>query len=205
MNKILLVDHITHLALSPQQLNEAIENKAGGLLLIKNVLLQEKDFKNQNGRIYPGEILAREAKKYDENFIQTKSSFGELDHPETAIVRLEKTSHLIPRIYWDGVRLKGDINILDTPCGRIVESILKAGGRVGISSRSLGSVEKVKDEITGEDFDKVGDDLELICFDLVSNPSVLNASFKLTEGLEINKRILNKYDNINFFINKILE
>ena len=69
----------------------------------------------------------------------------------------------------------------------------------------MGSVEKVKDEITGEDFDKVGDDLELICFDLVSNPSVLNASFKLTEGLEINKRILNKYDNINFFINKILE
>lgn len=202
-----LIDNITYLALDQRQLNEAkMIAEGSGLsgLLIKDILLQEVDKKNANGRVYKRPILEREVKKYVENLVNQKASYGELDHPETSTIRLKEVCHIIPRLYWSGDRLMGDLNILPTPNGRIVESILRAGGRVGVSSRALGSVERKTNEI-GEGFDEVGDDLELICWDCVSSPSVLKAAFYLTEGLEKNAEVLNRFKKINHYIDNILK
>ncbi len=202
-----LIDNITFISLDQQQLTEAklvAENSGMNGLLIRDVLLQECDTKNQNGRVYPQPILEREVKKYTDNFINQKAAYGELDHPETPTIRLKEVSHIIPRVHWSGNKLLGDINVLDTPNGRIAESILRAGGRIGVSSRALGSTKKVQNDI-GEEYDKVEEDLELCGWDLVSNPSVLKASFMLHEGLDKNLEILNRYKKIAYLINKILD
>lgn len=207
----LLIDSITHISLSPIQLNEAItEAKSNGKtgMLLKNVLLQEKDKKNQNNRVYPGHILEREVAKYNENYIQSNSAFGELDHPESSTVRLKETSHMITEIHWEGSKLLGSINILDTDNGKIAQTILSAGGQLGISSRALGSTKKVNEGKDKEEYDEVEEDLEILCWDIVSNPSVLKASFRLHEGLEINTRVLDQISiqtsKIESIIDKIL-
>lgn len=207
MQNNFLIDHITNISLNPQQLNESVDlakQSGTGLMLIPNIHLQEKDGLNQNKRVYPAEILEREVAKYVKNCIGPKCSFGELDHPESATIRLKEVSHLIPRVNWEGNKLNGDLLILDTPNGKIAESILRAGGRLGVSSRSLGSTKRQQNEATGDSYDEVCEDLELICWDIVSNPSVLAATFKLHEGLDVNRRVLEKYNKINHYINKIL-
>ena len=206
-NKRILHDSITEISLSPQQLNEArtlAESSGYPGLIIPNVLLQAKDAKNQNGRTYPGGILEREVQKYIENFVNNQRSFGELDHPESASVRLKEASHRIPKMWWNGPELRGDIQIIDTPNGKICEAILRAGGRLGISSRSLGSTKKIRNESTQDEVEEVQNDLEIVCWDCVSNPSVLNADFMIREGLEANTMVLNKYKRINYLIDRIL-
>jgi len=202
----LLIDNITFISLPPDKLllaeQNAKNNRLEGLL-IQDIILQEKDGKNQNQRVYPGDILVREVENYKKQFIENKSSFGELDHPDTPIIRLKEVSHIITEVWWNDNLLKGDLNIIDTPNGKIAQSILRAGGRLGVSSRSLGSVEKVRNE-ENEAYDKVGNDLELICWDLVSNPSVLRASFMLNEGLDKNEEIL-RCKKVNEIIDLILK
>ena len=206
MNKILLIDSISHICLKPEQLNEA-KNEAAekGLsgFLLKDIVLQEKNKKNRNGRVYPAEILEREVSKYKTELIDQKCAYGEIDHPDTPIVRIQKTSHMITDAWWEGDTLKGNINIFDNFNGNMATSILKAGGRLGISSRSLGSVERIQNE--GEEYDKVNDDLELLAWDIISNPSVLKASFMLHEGLEKNSQVLENFKRINESIQYILE
>ena len=201
----MLIDNVSYLSLNTQQLNEAkqiAENGGMNGLLIKDVLLQEASTLNQNKRVYPKEILIREVQKYTDNFINQKAAYGELDHPETPTIRLKEVCHMIPKVYWNGNKLYGDLNILDTPNGRIVEAILRAGGRIGISSRAMGSTKKITNE--GESFDQVEEDLELCGWDCVSNPSVLKASFMLQEGLDKNIEVINRYKKINYYIQKIL-
>ena len=119
-------------------LNESLQD---GKLFVSGVL-QRADAKNQNGRVYPVDVLKREAEKYMDNFVKQRRAMGELDHPESSVVNLKNVSHNIVDMGWDGKDLVGTVEILPTPSGNILKDLLKAGILLGISSRGLGSVKK---------------------------------------------------------------
>ena len=166
MNKNILVDTIPF-DISPEKINESIKSN-GGRLIVKGVL-QRAESQNQNGRIYPKEILVREAKKYTSEFIKERRAMGELDHPDSSVVNLQNVSHNILEMHWQNNDLVGSVEILSTPAGNILKELFKSGIKLGISSRGLGSI---KQESKG---DEVQGDFELIAFDFVSNPSTHGA------------------------------
>ena len=169
--KQVIVDYIPF-EITPQQINEAMKEN-NGKLIVKGVL-QRAEAKNQNGRVYPREILVRESKKYDENFVKQNRALGELDHPDSSVVNLQNVSHNVTEMHFEGDNLVGTCEILTTPSGNILRELFKNGIKLGISSRGLGSVEMVQ-EANGDTVSKVGDDFELIAFDFVSNPSTHGA------------------------------
>jgi len=169
--KQVIVDYIPF-SITPTQINEAMKEN-DGKLVVKGVL-QRAEAKNQNGRVYPREILVRESKKYDENFVKQKRALGELDHPDSSVVNLQNVSHNVTEMHFEGDNLVGTCEILTTPSGNILRELFKNGIKLGISSRGLGSVEMVQ-EANGDTVSKVGDDFELIAFDFVSNPSTHGA------------------------------
>lgn len=156
-------------------------------------VLQKYDTPNRNGRIYPEKILKREVEKY-QDMIRRGSSISELNHPESSLIDLERTSHIITETFWDGIRLIGRLKLLTTPgyhksgvvssMGDIAANLLRQGVTLGISSRGVGSLKK-----NGQ-YNEVQDDFELICFDLVSSPS--------TPGSYLFKNIddVDKYDEV---------
>lgn len=162
--------------------------------LIVSGVLQRAEAKNQNGRVYPLEILQREAKKYEENFVKQKRAMGELDHPESSVVNLKNVSHNISRMWWDGSDLNGEVEILTTPSGNILKELFNCGITLGISSRGLGSVKKVNENTV-----EVDDDFELIAFDFVSNPSTIGAFMfpngQLQESLQSQPPVLDPVSN----------
>ena len=165
--KQLIVDYIPF-EITPQQINESMSTN-DGKLIVKGVL-QRAEAKNQNGRVYPKELLMREAKKYTENFIQQKRALGELDHPDSSVVNLQNASHNVMEMHFNGNDLVGTVEVLGTPSGNILKELFKSGIKLGISSRGLGSVENI-----GEGAQEVQPDFELIAFDFVSNPSTHGA------------------------------
>ena len=169
--KQVIVDYIPF-SVTPTQINEAMKEN-NGKLVVKGVL-QRAEAKNQNGRVYPREILVRESKKYDENFVKQNRALGELDHPDSSVVNLQNVSHNVKEMHFEGDNLVGTVEILTTPSGNILKELFKNGIKLGISSRGLGSVEVVR-ESNGDQISKVGDDFELIAFDFVSNPSTHGA------------------------------
>ena len=176
MNKQLLIDTI-NFEVSPQQLREASESNDGRLIV--QGVLQRATSKNQNGRVYPKDILAREVAQYKKINIAENRALGELDHPEASVVNLQNVSHNVKDVWWEGDDVMGKVEILGTPSGNILKELLKAGITLGISSRGMGSVKQV-DEATVQ----VEDDFELICWDFVSNPSTHGAFMKpVNEGI----------------------
>ena len=185
MSKQLLVDYIPF-DVTQQQINESLAKN--GKLIVAGVL-QRADAKNQNGRIYPHETLMREAKKYAEVQIAERRALGELDHPDSSVVNLNNASHNILEMHWKGKDLIGTVEVLGTPAGNILKELFKAGIKLGISSRGLGSVEEITEaegdgytDITPSDSGEeeaptvaVQPDFELIAFDFVSNPSTQGA------------------------------
>ena len=169
--KQVIVDYIPF-SITPTQIDEAMKEN-DGKLVVKGVL-QRAEAKNQNGRVYPREILVRESKKYDENFVKQNRALGELDHPDSSVVNLQNVSHNVKEMHFEGDNLVGTVEILTTPSGNILKELFKNGIKLGISSRGLGSVEMVQ-EANGDTVSKVGDDFELIAFDFVSNPSTHGA------------------------------
>jgi hypothetical protein len=145
-----------------------IQEDANGKFLVKGVL-QRADAPNQNHRIYPLNILQREAKKY-ETLIQERRALGELDHPESTVINLKNVSHNIREIHWEGDDLCGTVEILATPSGNILKELLKAGILLGISSRGMGSTKQMEGNKV-----EVQEDFELIGWDFVSNPSTHGA------------------------------
>ena len=137
-NKRLIVDYVGAFELTPQQINESMMQNDGKLVL--SGIMQRCDAINQNGRKYPVEILRREADKYKNVFIKERRALGELDHPESPVVNLSNVSHNVVDLWWDGNNLMGKVEILGTPSGNIAKELLKAGIRLGISSRGMGSV-----------------------------------------------------------------
>ena len=166
--KQLIVDYIPF-EITPQQITESMSTN-DGKLIVKGVL-QRAEAKNQNGRVYPKDLLMREAKKYTENFIQQKRALGELDHPDSSVVNLQNASHNVMEMHFNGNDLVGTVEVLGTPSGNILKELFKSGIKLGISSRGLGSVETIGESGAQE----VQPDFELIAFDFVSNPSTHGA------------------------------
>lgn len=197
--KQLLVDYLPF-QISPQQINEAMAQN-GGRLLVKGIL-QRADAENQNGRRYPRPILQREAVKYTES-IKQRRALGELDHPDSAVVNLNNVSHNIIEMHWDGNDLLGTVEVLTTPAGNILRELFKAGITLGISSRGMGSVKEL-----GEGKVEVQEDFDLIAFDFVSNPSTQGAFLRpIHESVSkggIITPVANKYGVINRLITDIL-
>ena len=145
-----------------------VNEDSSGRTLVKGVL-QRSGAENQNGRVYPREVLERECKKY-EQLIKERRALGELDHPDSPVINLKNVSHNIREIYWEGDDVCGVVEILSTPSGNILKELLKNNIRLGISSRGLGSVKELSDGTV-----MVQEDFELVGWDFVSNPSTHGA------------------------------
>jgi hypothetical protein len=159
--KQLLVDY-QPFKLTPQQLNEAQRNPNAPMRV--QGLLSTANKKNQNERVYPKPILEREVNKYME-LVRDHRALGELDHPDSSIIELKNVSHKLVEAHWEGDNLYGTFEILTTPSGNILRELIKNNVTLGVSSRAMGSVQENGDHLMVED------DLELICWDFVSNPS----------------------------------
>jgi len=141
-------------------------------------VLQKYDTPNRNGRIYPEAILKRESENY-KKAIAKGTALSELNHPESSLIDLDRVSHMITDIWWDGHILMGKLKLLTSPGfhergvvttkGDIAANLLRQGVTLGISSRGVGSLKKVGEK------NEVQPDFELICFDLVSSPSTPGA------------------------------
>ena len=141
-------------------------------------VLQKYDTPNRNGRLYPERILKREAENY-KKMIKKGTALSELNHPESSLIDLDRVSHSITEVWWEGNVLMGKIKLLTSPGyhergivstkGDLAANYLRQGVTLGISSRGVGSLKKVGER------NEVQDDFELICFDLVSSPSTPGA------------------------------
>jgi len=169
-----------------------------GIMRMKGII-QKAGEPNANKRIYPRPILEREDTSMQDT-IKERRALGELDHPDSPIVQLENTSHVLTKSWWDGDTLMGEIEILDTPKGKILGSLIERNIKLGISSRGLGSTKK-----TNEGYDMVEDDFQLICYDIVSNPSTGGAFMNLVESTEYKTLIeANRETLLDGVLNKIL-
>ena len=187
--KQLLMD-VMVFEVTPTMLQEAHEKT--GRFLVSGVL-QRANAKNQNGRVYPRNILEREVEKYKGREIKENRAYGELDHPESAVVELKNTSHIVRDVYWKGDDVIGSVEILNTPAGNILKELIKAGCTVGISSRGMGSVKQL-----GEDTVAVENDFDLICWDFVSNPSTHGAFLRPTNEGVINESVTIKKNTYKY-------
>jgi len=188
----------------PLQVDKSVLNESmrqnDGKMFLKGVL-QKAETLNQNGRIYPKTILEREVRNY-QKLINENRALGECDHPDTAVVELKNASHVVREAHMQGDVVYGTIEILNTPSGQIIQSLIKDGITLGISSRGVGSVQNMGGNTV------VQEDFQLICFDMVSEPSTPGA-FMLSEGKKVNTSDLNKVfnstDKIDRIFNDILE
>jgi hypothetical protein len=201
-NKSLLVEYQQFVP-NTELIKEAITNN--NPIRVTGVL-QRAGSKNQNGRVYPMDILKREADMYNEEFVKQRRALGECDHPDSSVVSLANASHHITKMWWDGSDLMGEIEILSTPSGNILKNILASGIIVGISSRGLGSIR----EVFTEDQDKyleVQKDFELVAFDFVSNPSTQGAyMYPVNESKDNNllKNNIDKDKKINSIVSQLI-
>ena len=196
MNKQLLVDTIPF-DISREQIHESL-GKNGGRLIVNGVL-QRAESKNQNGRVYPKEILVRESKKYAAEFIKQRRAMGELDHPDSSVVNLQNVSHNLLEMHWVGNDLVGTVEVLSTPSGNILKELFKSGIKLGISSRGLGSIKQ-----EGSEGEEVQPDFELIAFDFVSNPSTQGAFLSPVHESKGSNITYNKWSNVEIDIRNIL-
>ncbi len=162
--------------------------KNEGFTILTGVI-QVANRENGNRRRYPREVLEREMENYSK-LIREHRAYGELDHSDNEIVSLAHVSHLLVRHFWEGDNVMGVVKVLKTPSGLILEQILAGGGVLGISSRALGSLNEAG---------IVGEDLQIISYDIVSAPSAPGAYLHLQEGQQRNydpKKVFTKADRI---------
>lgn len=157
--------------------------------------IQEADTKNANGRIYPRRILEREIDKYQQ-LIEEKRALGTLDHGVSEVLELRDASHIMTEVWWDGNTVMGKLRVLKTPVGQILETLIKEGVMLGISSRALGSVTENRNGTV------VNEDLGLISFDIVSFPSTNRAFLQQVSSTGLNE---SKQNKISSLVNEILK
>lgn len=196
-DKVKLLTEWTPLSYDKKILKEYKEQH--GKMMLKGII-QRANTLNQNGRVYPTSILSREIMNY-QKLIEENRALGECDHPESSVVELKNVSHIVREARMQGDDVYGVIEILDTPSGKIIQSLIESGVTLGISSRGVGSTKRKGDTQV------VQDDFQLICFDMVSEPSTPGA-FMLREGKEVSRqeanRNFNKSDRIDRIFNDIL-
>jgi hypothetical protein len=156
-----------------------VEEKDGQRKTYIEGVFMESEKKNRNGRIYPKEILFNAVKKYIAEQVQPGRAVGELDHPEGPQINLDKVSHKITELKFDGDDVVGKAQILNTPMGKIVEGLIEGGVKLGVSSRGMGTVEN------REGATYVNDDYLLATVDIVQDPSAKSAFVDgIMEGVE---------------------
>ena len=167
-------------------------------------MVRFNEIKNQNGRVYPREVLLREVEKYSGTNVRERRALGELDHPDSSVVNLQNVSHNVTEMHFEGDNLLGEVEVLPTPSGNILKELFKAGIKLGISSRGMGSVETVNEN--GAEAQEVQPDFELIAFDFVSNPSTHGAfMYPVNESVDKTKdRSCDKYCKVESIINDIM-
>ena len=192
----------------PFQVNQQLVEqsiKENRSLVVKGVI-QRAEAKNQNGRIYPKEILEREIQKYIAGPVKERRALGELDHPESSVINLQNVSHNVIRVKMVGDDVYGEVEVLSTPAGNILKELFRNGITVGISSRGMGSVQE-----SGNGTVEVQDDFELLCFDFVSTPSTHGAFMKPAGRAiqELQESVASsvseyKYTNVNNIVRDII-
>ena len=196
--KQLLTDSVSYL--KKTQTDILTENYKPGQILKVRTLLQRADVTNQNNRVYPKAVLEPRIEDYIETFVPDMS-YGELDHPDSSVVEAKNASHTIDKIWWNKHEVWGDMEILPTPSGNIVAAIFNRGKTLGVSSRGLGSVEELEEGVV-----EVQPDFELLCWDVVTNPSVKGSRLdKIEESVikEIGENA-HYYDEVDKIIRDII-
>ena len=201
MNKQLLIE-TRYFNPSPVRLVEGQGN--GGNVFVEGILATV-EIKNGNGRYYPRELWEREIDKFQQH-IQKKTTevCGELDHPDSQIINLQNSSHAIRKIWWDGDKIMGLIEIFSdmgekgTNAGRIAGALVKNGLNIGVSSRGMGSLKQVGEIM------EVQNDFELLTWDIVSNPSNPNSWMTPTSLNESRTTTLDSYNKVNSLITEIM-
>ena len=146
---------------------------------IRGVFMQS-EIKNRNGRMYPEQVLAKEVKRYNKEYVNQKRAFGELGHPDGPTVNLERVSHMITKLKQDGQNFVGEAKVMDTPYGKIVKNLIDEGAKLGVSSRGMGSLEpRGRMQVVKDDF------YLATAADIVADPSAPNAFVEgIMEGKE---------------------
>lgn len=166
---------------------EKLAVKNGALYLTG--VIQRADARNGNGRIYPHSILSREMETYKQ-LVQERRALGELDHPDQSVINLKNVSHLVTEVWWNGKDVMGKIQVLSTPSGQVLKELVNANVKIGISSRGTGSVRESRGETIVED------DFQLICFDIVSEPSTHGAFMFQERKGNVNENKQTKVSNL---------
>jgi len=158
-----------------------VEEKNGKKSMFIEGIFLQGDLKNRNGRMYPMETLRKEVARYNENHVQAGRALGELGHPDGPTVNLDRVSHKIVSLKENGSNFIGKAKILSTPMGKIAESLISEGVKLGVSSRGIGSLRP-----TREGVNIVGDDFMLsTAADIVADPSAPDAFVEgIMEGKE---------------------
>ena len=141
-------------------------------------------------------VLEKEVRNY-QKLVKERRALGELDHPDDSVINLRNASHMVTACWMEKHRVMGKIKVLNTPSGQILRSLVDGGVAIGISSRGMGSVTEVNGETIVED------DFQLICFDVVSEPSTPGA-FMMKEARDYQNKVFTKADRINRLLNEVL-
>lgn len=190
----LLIEHDGYISMDNakiQQIKESISNHDGDWYcpnpFIVDAVFQKYDIENANGRIYPEAVLKREVEKYQVR-IRERRALGECNHPSDSVIDLGRISHNIIELHWEGRTLVGKIELnlsqgyvrhgICSTLGDTVANLLLNGYKIGVSSRGVGSVENKYGKMI------VGDDFEIICWDVVCDPSTPNAYIGKKEELQ---------------------
>jgi|TARA_R110000824_G_scaffold110222_3_gene258180 hypothetical protein len=159
-------------------------------------LMQMAETVNGNMRKYPLSVLEKEVRNY-QKLVKERRALGELDHPDDSVINLKNASHMVTACWMEKHRVMGKIKVLNTPSGQILRSLVEGGVAIGISSRGMGSVTEVNGETIVED------DFQLICFDVVSEPSTPGA-FMMKEAKDYKNEVFTKADRIYRLLNEVL-
>jgi hypothetical protein len=155
------------------------ENKDGEKQFFIEGVFMQAEQKNKNGRVYPKQILAKEANRYVTEYVNKNRALGELNHPSGPSVNLDRVSHKVTWLYENNNDFHGKAKILDTPCGQIVKNLMSEGVKLGVSTRGMGSLEK------RGSVNVVKEDFMLAAIDIVADPSAPNAFVNgIMEGRE---------------------
>ena len=169
----LITEHIEDVEFLTEEGKDGVKNYS-----IEGIFMQSEK-KNRNGRVYPHEVLAKEVKRYNKEYVKNNRAMGELGHPDGPTVNLERVSHIIKELKVDGNDVKGKAKILDTPYGKIVKNLMDEGAKLGVSSRGMGSL-KQKNGVN-----EVQKDFMLSAVDIVADPSAPDAFVNgIMEGKE---------------------
>lgn len=147
---------------------------------IEGVFLQG-EIKNRNGRVYPMDVMSKEVERYTKEYIEKNRAYGELGHPDSPTINLDRVSHMIKELRLEGNNYVGKAKIMDTPYGKIVKSLIDEGANLGVSSRGMGSLRQRNDgtQLVQDDF------MLATAGDIVADPSAPDAFVRgVMEGKE---------------------